>query len=41
VGPGETKVFPLTGELPTGSVKLRYQAINDFGGAITGESTLN
>ena len=40
VGPGETKVFPLAGEAPAGALKLRYRAINDFGGAIDGESPL-
>lgn len=40
IGPGETKVFPLTGAAPTGPLKLRYHAINDFGGAIEGESPL-
>lgn len=40
VGPGETKEFPLTGEVPAGPLTLHYQAINDFGGAITGGSPL-
>jgi chaperone protein EcpD len=41
VGPGETKEFPLTGEVPAGPLTLRYHAINDFGGAITGGSPLH
>ncbi|GAB3769876.1 fimbrial chaperone [Ramlibacter monticola] len=41
VGPGETKKFPLSRETPAGALKLRYQAINDYGGAITGESLLH
>ena len=40
VGPGETQEFPLTGEVPTASPMLHYQAINDFGGPITGDSPL-
>lgn len=41
VGPGETKEFPLTGEVPAGPLTLHYQAINDFGGAITGGTPLH
>lgn len=41
VGPGETNVFPLRGELPAAALTLHYQAINDFGGAIAGESPLH
>lgn len=33
VGPGETKIFPLSGEVGTGTPgRIRYQAINDYGG---------
>lgn len=41
VGPGETTVFPLTGEVPPAALVLHYQAINDFGGAIAGDSPLH
>lgn len=41
VAPGETREFPLTGEVPTASLRLHYQAINDFGGPITGDSPLH
>jgi chaperone protein EcpD len=40
VGPGETQEFPLAGDVPTGAPMLHYQAINDFGGVIAGESPL-
>jgi P pilus assembly chaperone PapD len=40
VGPGETKQFPLTGELaPSGELKVHYHAINDFGGPLEGDAT--
>ncbi len=36
VGPGETRAFPLTGEVAQGSdAKVHYHAINDYGGAST------
>lgn len=39
VGPGETKQFPLVGEVGTGAdLKVHYQAINDYGGAQEGEA---
>lgn len=41
VGPGETKEFPLKGELPPTSLTLHYEAINDFGGAVAGDSPLH
>ncbi|WP_454763605.1 fimbria/pilus periplasmic chaperone [Cupriavidus campinensis] len=42
VGPGETKVFPLTGEVPTISqAKVNYQAINDYGGPLNGQAPLS
>lgn len=40
VGPGETQEFPLTGDVPADALMLHYQAINDLGGPITGESPL-
>jgi chaperone protein EcpD len=41
VGPGETKQFALKGELSSGAdLKVRYQAINDYGGSIEGEVSL-
>lgn len=41
VGPGETKVFPLSGEVSTNTPRrMRYQAINDHGGSIEGEIDL-
>jgi chaperone protein EcpD len=40
VAPGETRTFPLTGTPPAGALTLRYQTINDSGGATDGESPL-
>ena len=41
IAPGETKVFPLTGEVPQGpEAKVHYQAINDYGGTTRGEAVL-
>ncbi|MDQ8024215.1 MAG: fimbria/pilus periplasmic chaperone [Moraxellaceae bacterium] len=41
IGPGETKTFPLKGEVPAGSdTRVMYHAINDYGGAIDGEAPL-
>ncbi|MDF3838545.1 fimbria/pilus periplasmic chaperone [Cupriavidus basilensis] len=41
VGPGETKVFPLSGEVGTGTPsRMRYQAINDYGGPMDAEIEL-
>lgn len=38
VGPGETKVFPLSGEVSAGVPgRLRYLAINDYGGPMDAE----
>ncbi|SDD74852.1 chaperone protein EcpD [Cupriavidus sp. YR651] len=40
VGPGETKVFPLTGDAVQGAdVKVHYRAINDYGGSTEGDAT--
>jgi P pilus assembly chaperone PapD len=42
VGPGETQTFPLAGEVFRGAgAKVRYQAINDYGGPAAGEATMN
>jgi fimbrial chaperone protein/chaperone protein EcpD len=42
VGPGETQDFPLSGEAFQGAdAKLRYHAINDYGGPADGEAVLN
>lgn len=41
IAPGETKVFPLSGEVSQGpDAKVRYQALNDYGGAVTSEASL-
>jgi chaperone protein EcpD len=40
VGPGESKAFPLTGTLPGANAKVRYTAINDYGGPQSGEARL-
>ncbi len=40
VGPGETRQFTLSGDVsPNAELKVRYQAINDYGGSVAGEST--
>ncbi len=42
IAPGETRSFPLTGEVPQGtSTTVKYQYINDYGGAVAGESTVS
>jgi len=42
VGPGETKAFPLTGDVPQGQqAKVQYRAISDQGGSIGGEAALS
>lgn len=41
VGPGETRVFPLQGDVAGGpDATVRYQAINDYGGPARGETRL-
>ncbi|WP_354686458.1 fimbria/pilus periplasmic chaperone [Cupriavidus necator] len=41
VSPGETRVFPLTGDaVPGPDAKVHYHAINDYGGAVKGEAAL-
>jgi hypothetical protein len=35
-------VFPLSGEVAPGpDAKVRYQALNDYGGAVTSEAPLD
>lgn len=42
VGPGEAKEFSLSSQVsPATGLKVRYHAINDFGGAIDGEASLH
>ncbi|SAK74217.1 fimbrial biogenesis chaperone [Caballeronia ptereochthonis] len=41
VGPGETKDFPLKGDLPSAGAKVSWTAINDYGGPQHGESSLS
>ena len=42
VNPGETQTFPLAGEVFRGAgAKVRYQAINDYGGPAAGEAALD
>lgn len=42
VGPGETRAFPLQGDVPeSAGAKLLYHAINDYGGVIEGEAALD
>lgn len=42
VAPGETKVFPLAGDLVQGAdTRVNYRAINDYGGAIRGDVPLS
>jgi P pilus assembly chaperone PapD len=41
IAPGQTMVFPLTGDAPQGAdAKVRYHAVNDHGGATRGETPL-
>lgn len=41
VNPQESRVFPLKGDVPaTADLKVHYTALNDFGGAVEGNSTL-
>lgn len=41
IGPGETKVFPLSGDVPQGpESKVHYQAVNDYGGTTAGDAVL-
>lgn len=42
VGPGETRVFPLKGDLADApDASVHYRAISDYGGAIDGETPLH
>ena len=40
VNPGETKTFPLKGEMPGATAKVHYTAINDYGGPQEGDAAL-
>jgi P pilus assembly chaperone PapD len=41
VGPGETRSFPLTGDVYQGAdAKVHYHVINDYGGSTDGEAVL-
>ncbi len=41
VGPGETRSFPLTGDVYQGAdAKVRYHVINDYGGSTDGDAVL-
>ncbi|SOZ18334.1 periplasmic pilus chaperone [Cupriavidus taiwanensis] len=42
IGPGETKSFPLTGEVSQGpDARVRFNTINDYGGSARGEAALD
>ncbi|MGN4073744.1 fimbria/pilus periplasmic chaperone [Burkholderia gladioli] len=42
VGPGETRVFPLKGEVPDAAgASVHYTALNDYGGAVSDETPLH
>jgi chaperone protein EcpD len=42
IGPGETKAFPLSGQVPRGpDARVRYEALNDYGGAVKREAPLD
>jgi len=42
IGPGETKAFPLSGEVPRGpDARVRYEALNDYGGAVKREAPVD
>ncbi len=41
VGPGETRAFPLRGDVPDAAgASVRYTTLNDYGGAVSGETPL-
>jgi P pilus assembly chaperone PapD len=41
VAPGETKIFPLNGQVTgTANAKVNYHALNDFGGPVNGGAML-
>ncbi|WP_420956216.1 fimbria/pilus periplasmic chaperone [Burkholderia gladioli] len=41
VGPGETRVFPLTGEVPNAAnVSVHFSTLNDYGGSVNSETPL-
>ncbi|MNJ27881.1 Chaperone protein EcpD precursor [compost metagenome] len=42
VAPGETRSFPLKGQIPAGTdAKVHYRAINDYGGISEGDAALS
>ncbi|MDQ0139727.1 fimbrial chaperone protein/chaperone protein EcpD [Cupriavidus necator] len=42
IAPGETRTFPLTGEIAPGpDARVRFHTINDYGGAARGEAALD
>lgn len=42
VGPGETKVLSLNGDVdPGAAIRVKYQSINDYGGTVDGEGALS
>lgn len=42
IGPGETRSFPLTGEVAQGpDARVRFNTINDYGGSAHGEAALD
>ncbi|WDD90544.1 fimbria/pilus periplasmic chaperone (plasmid) [Burkholderia sp. FERM BP-3421] len=41
VGPGETRAFPLKGDVPDAAgARVHYTSLNDYGGAVSGETPL-
>ncbi|RQS13934.1 molecular chaperone [Burkholderia sp. Bp9002] len=41
VGPGETRAFPLKGDVPDAAgARVRYTVLNDYGGAVSSETPL-
>ncbi|MXN80189.1 fimbria/pilus periplasmic chaperone [Burkholderia sp. 4701] len=41
VGPGETRAFPLKGDVPDAAgASVRYTTLNDYGGAVSSETPL-
>ncbi|WP_176099972.1 fimbria/pilus periplasmic chaperone [Burkholderia cepacia] len=41
VGPGETRAFPLKGDVPgSAGASVRYTTLNDYGGSVIGETPL-
>ncbi|CAB3653897.1 fimbria/pilus periplasmic chaperone [Achromobacter pestifer] len=40
LAPGETRLLPMKGKAASSTEKVRYEAVNDYGGVISGEATL-